>query len=182
MEAVIQAFINSILGFNKEQLFGLCVQLKRDDYAKEVCIKEYRASDNAMARDYQHALQKIKDLEKEILDLKKALERTSSQKDLLNRYRFGSHNEKIRALHASSGEEIQDPISEDQVPDETPGKGKKEKPAPSKNRMKQMPKKKTGLQGPLHVRRYVQPSGMPVQKKPAQSLTFHASPTRIPTI
>lgn len=25
MEAVIQAFINSILGFNKEQLFGLCV-------------------------------------------------------------------------------------------------------------------------------------------------------------
>ena len=127
MEAVIQAFINSILGFNKEQLFGLCVQLKRDDYAKEVCIKEYRASDNAMARDYQHALQKIKDLEKEILDLKKALERTSSQKDLLNRYRFCSHNEKIRALHASSGEDIQDPISEDQVPDETPGKGKKGK-------------------------------------------------------
>ena len=46
-----------------------------------------------------------------------------------------------------------------------PAREKREKPAPSKNRMKQMPKKKTGLQGPLHVRRYVQPSGMPVQKK-----------------
>ena len=119
MEAVIQAFINSILDYSKAQLFDLCIQLKRDDYAKEIRIKEYSESDKAMARDYQHALQKIKDLEEEILDLKKALERTSSQKDLLNRYRFGSHNEKIRALHASSGEDIQDPISEDQVPDET---------------------------------------------------------------
>ncbi len=118
MEAVIQAFINSILDFSKAQLFDLCVRLKRDDYTKEIRIKEYSESDKAMARDHQHALQKIRDLKKENLDLKKALEHVNSQKELLNRYRFGSHNEKISALRASSGEDIQDPLSEDQVPEE----------------------------------------------------------------
>ena len=117
MEAVIQAFINSILDYSKAQLFDLCIQLKRDDYAKEIRIKEYSESDKAMARDYQHALQKIKDLEKENLDLKKTIEHVSSQKELLNRHRFGSHNEKISALQSFSGEDIQDPLSEDKVPE-----------------------------------------------------------------
>lgn len=130
MEAVIQSFIESILNFTKDQLFDLCVRLKRDDYAKDVCIREYRASDKAMARDYQNALQTIKDQAKEITDLKKALEHVSSQKELLNRYRFGSHNEKISALHALSGEDIQDPISEDQVPDGPECGSKREKVVP----------------------------------------------------
>lgn len=136
MEAVIQAFIDSILDFNKAQLFDLCVELKRSAYASEILIKEYRDSDKAMARDHQHALQKIKDLEKENLDLKKTIGHISSQAELLKRYRFCSHNEKVSALQASSGEDIQDPLSEDQAPEETPGGGKKTKIVPFKKQDK----------------------------------------------
>jgi hypothetical protein len=115
MEAVIQSFIKNILDFTRDQLFDLCVQLKRDNCGMDACIREYRASDKVMARDYQHALQKIKDQDREIHDLKKTVEHLSAQKQLLTRDRFGSHNEKMNALHASSGEDIQDPLSEDQV-------------------------------------------------------------------
>ncbi len=133
MEAAIQAFINSIQSFTKEQLFDLCVQLKRDNYDMDICIKEYRSSDKTMARDYQQALEAIKDRDKEIKDLKKALDHISSQKELLARHRFGSHNEKISALHASSGEDIQDPLAEEQDPGQASGNGRtKEKVVPFK--------------------------------------------------
>ena len=133
MEAAIQTFINSIRGFTKEQLFDLCVQLKRDNYGMAICIKEYRSSDKTMARDYQQALQTIKDRDKEIKDLKKTLGHISAQKELLVRHRFGSHNEKTSALHASSGEDIQDPLAEEQEPEQATGNGgKKEKVVPFK--------------------------------------------------
>ena len=134
MEAVIQAFAESIQYFTKEQLFGLCVQLKRDNCALDTALKEYRASDTAMARDYQHVRQKIKDLEKELQDLKKALEHVGSQKELLARYRFGSHNEKITALHAFSGEDLQDPLSEDNPEKADESSGKQPEVVPFGNR------------------------------------------------
>ena len=135
MEADIQKFADSIRNLTQEQLFSLCLQQRRENLALEAGLKEYRASDTAMARDHQCALRRIKDLEKENHDLKKALEHVSDQKDLLNRHRFGSHNEKISALHAFTGEDIQDPLSEDQAPDgqepeDVNGKGKKGKVVP----------------------------------------------------
>lgn len=117
MEAEIQKFAESIQSMTKDQLFSLCVQLRRENAALDAGLKEYRASDTAMARDYQKALRKIKDLEAELRDLKKAMDHVCAQKDLLARHRFGSHNEKINALHVSSMENITDPLSEELEPD-----------------------------------------------------------------
>ena len=66
MEAEIKKFEESIQHMNASELICLCVQQKRDNCALENALKEYRASDTALARDHQKALQKIKDLEAEV--------------------------------------------------------------------------------------------------------------------
>ena len=127
MEADIQAFADSIQHYTREQLLDLCVQMRRDNSALETKLKEYRASDTAMARDYQKNLEKTRDLQKQLDDLQQAFEHVRAQNELLNRYRFGSHNEKISSLHASFGEDIQDPLAEDRDPESC---AKKEKVVP----------------------------------------------------
>lgn len=124
MEAVIQEFAKSIQSFTKNQLFDLCLQQKRDICALEAGLKAYRDTDTAMARDHQSALQKIKELEVQVKELQCALDHVRANNELLNRHRFGSHNEKIEALHSSFGEEIEDPISEDQDPDQPASRNK----------------------------------------------------------
>ena len=118
MEADIQIFAESLQNRSKKELLDLCVEQRRDICALETAMKEYRASDTAMARDHQRALQKIKELESDLKNLKKAFEHIQAQNELLTRHRFGAHNEKLESLHATHGEDIQDPISEDQDPEE----------------------------------------------------------------
>ena len=130
MEAEIKKFEESIQHMNVSELIHFCVQLKRDNCALENALKEYRASDTTLARDHQKALRKIADLEAEVMNLKSVLEHVSSQNSLSNRFRFGSHNEKMSALHASHGEDIQDPLSEEQEPGKAGTKMKEQKVTP----------------------------------------------------
>ena len=136
MEAEIKKFEESIQHMNASELICLCVQQKRDNCALENALKEYRASDTALARDHQKALQKIKDLEAEVKNLESVLEHVSSQNSLSNRFRFGSHNEKMSAIHASHGEDIEDPLSEEQEPDKTGTKAKGQKVTPFRKKEK----------------------------------------------
>lgn len=117
MEAEIQKFANIISSYTFEQLFELCIQLKRDNVEHEIYRKEIRKSDTAIARDHQALLKKYKALQSEHDVLKKDHERVLAQKQLLTNHRFGSHNEKMDALCALSGQDIQDPLSEDQNPE-----------------------------------------------------------------
>ena len=134
MEADIQKFTESLQDRSKEELIGLCAGQKRDICALENAMREYRASDTAMARDHQRALQRINGLEPGLKNLKKAFEHVRAQNELLARHRFCAHNEKPGSLHAGHDGDILDPISEDQDPEgrqNGDGGARKEKPAPS---------------------------------------------------
>ena len=124
MESDILKFTQSIQTYSQEQLFDLCIGLYREKCALETGLKEYRKSDTAMARDHQKALSKIKELNEELNVLKKAFEHIREQNELLTRQRFGSHNEKFSALHASFGEDINDPLAEEAEKEESTGKEK----------------------------------------------------------
>ena len=117
MEADIRKFADSISSYAKEQLFDLCLQLKRDNSALEIYRKETRRSDTAIAREYQDLSKRFNDLQAQYDDLQKSYERVLAQNHLLVKHRFGSHNEKMDALYASSGQDIQDPLSEDADPE-----------------------------------------------------------------
>ncbi len=117
MEADIRKFADSINSYTKEQLFDLCLQLKRDNSTLEIYRKETRRSDTAIAREYQELSKSFKDLKSKYDDLLKSYERITAQNHLLVKQRFGSHNEKMDVLYASSGQDIQDPLSEDADPE-----------------------------------------------------------------
>ena len=65
MEATIQYFADSIRNCSREELFQLCLELKRQAADAELCLKSLRESDTAMARDYQNAMEKIRELQAE---------------------------------------------------------------------------------------------------------------------
>ena len=81
-----------------------------------------------MARDYQKVLDENKNLKAELASTQKALEHSQEQNELNNRYRFGAHNEKLNALNIPSGDDITDPLSEEQEPEgHAAGQEKKKK-------------------------------------------------------
>ena len=136
MEAEFQKFKASMPLYTREQLVELCLQLWQENRACTIALTEYRASDTRMARDYQDALQKIKELEAQTKDQQKTIDRVCAQNAVLTRQRFGSHNEKLDALHAPFGEEIQDPLSEEADPDQPPTDAEKVPPSPRKSERK----------------------------------------------
>ena len=136
MEAIIQKFIEDIQHLSVADLRALCVDLKRENGELKSTLSGYRSSDTNIARDYQAAKAKIADLDHKLKELQKSYDYIAAQNALLNRYRFGSHNEKLDNL-CSSTDDLIDPLSEDYNPEEDPDLSGSSAPEPA-----QVPKSK----------------------------------------
>ena len=62
MEAKRQQFANRIQSYSREALLSLCLELYARAEDAELCLRSLRESDTAMARDYQAAQAKIREL------------------------------------------------------------------------------------------------------------------------
>ncbi|MBR3342561.1 MAG: IS66 family transposase [Solobacterium sp.] len=118
MEATIQYFADSILSCSKEELFQLCLELKRQAVNAELCLKSLRESDTAMARDYQNAMEKIRKLQAEKEELQSSYNHVCERNELLLRQIYGSRNEKTTSMCAASGNPPSDPLSEEYIPED----------------------------------------------------------------
>ena len=131
MEATIQYFADSIRNCSREELFQLCLELKRQAADAELCLKSLRESDTAMARDYQNAMEKIRELQAEKEGLQSDYNHVCERNELLLRQVYGSRNEKTSSMRAAAGESPSDPLSEEYIPEDCSDKKDSiPKPAP----------------------------------------------------
>ena len=117
MEVIIQKFIEDIQHFSIAELRTLCIELKRENEKLNSVLSAYRASDTDLARDYQTAQSTISDLRQQLNKLQNNYNHIAAQNDLLNRHRFGSHNEKLDNLCSHINDDLLDPLSEDYDPE-----------------------------------------------------------------
>ena len=117
MEVIIQKFIEDIQHFSIAELRTLCIELKRENEKLNSVLSAYRASDTDLARDYQTAQSTISDLRQQLNKLQNNYNHIAAQNDLLNRHRFGSHNEKLDSLCSHINDDLLDPLSEDYDPE-----------------------------------------------------------------
>lgn len=112
MEANVERYLEEIQGYTHEQLLRECADLKRKNDDLNVQQIEYRKASTAMSKAYKQMSDRNKELQAENTELKKLCNTLREQNQMLNRYRFGSHNEKLDAL-STMDQDWQDPLSED---------------------------------------------------------------------
>ena len=118
MKAELEKFKNDIRNYDRDQFFSLCVELKDLCIQQTIFLKEYESSFPVMARDYQRVKNQLKQKTAELSDLQKKYQCVCEQNVLLTKDRFGTHNEKIRSLDGLGISDLQDPLSEEQDPEE----------------------------------------------------------------
>ena len=118
MKAELEKFKNDIRNYDRDQFFALCVELKERCIRQTIFLKEYESSFPVMTKDYQRVKTQLKQKTDELSDLQKKYQCVCEQNVLLTKDRFGTHNEKIRSLDGLGISDLQDPLSEEQDPEE----------------------------------------------------------------
>jgi hypothetical protein len=116
MKAELEQFKNDIRTYDRDQLFSLCVELKEFCIRQSVFLKEYENSFPVMTKDYQNLKEKLKQKTEELSAFQKKYQYVCEQNLLLTKNRFGTHNERIGSLEEFDLSDLQDPLSEEQVP------------------------------------------------------------------
>ena len=125
MEAAIEAFAKRIRELREEEVRNLCISQYRELKDREAALRSIRESDTDMARSYQEKLEEIQSLRAENRALLEKYNHVCEQNEWLRNHVFGQRGEKMSSIAAASGSMNEDPISEEQVPEESSGAGGK---------------------------------------------------------
>ncbi len=124
MKATLEAFLQSLQKFSREQLIQKLVQMKENEMNQSVVLTEMRNTSTAMTRDYSKIQESNRKLQAENTQLKKDNKRLCEENAQLLRKVFGRQSEKV--IYMDEENVPEDPLSEEVKDTEEPAN---EKPA-----------------------------------------------------
>ena len=165
MKATLEAFLQSLQKFSREQLIQKLVQMKENEMNQSVVLTEMRNTSTAMTRDYSKIQESNRKLQAENTQLKKDNKRLCEENAQLLRKVFGRQSEKVIYMDEENAPE--DPLSEEAEDTEEPINEKpadlSDTPAVGNARLTVLPGKKGNKKKKLH-------HGMNLDKLPADHI------------
>ncbi len=165
MKATLEAFLQSLQKFSREQLIQKLVQMKENEMNQSVVLTEMRNTSTAMTRDYSKIQESNRKLQAENTQLKKDNKRLCEENAQLLRKVFGRQSEKVIYMDEENAPE--DPLSEEAEDTEEPINEKpadlSDTPAVGNARLTVLPGKKGNKKKKPH-------HGMNLDKLPADHI------------